>query len=146
MNDGGRKVLVTGASGFVGRHVVPVLARSGWQVRRAVRTPPRDANDVTIGSLSPTTDWRAALDGVDAVVHLAARVHQQSDEQAIELYRNVNIEGTLNLAPRAFAISSSSARSWCMDAATTGVRRFEKTICLLPVASTATRRRPQRSA
>lgn len=98
MNDGRPTVLVTGASGFVGRHVVPVLARNGWIVRRAVRTPPQDANDVTIDSLSPTTDWRAALDGVDAVVHLAARVHQQSDEQAIELYRNVNIEGTLHLA------------------------------------------------
>jgi len=103
MNDGGRQVLVTGASGFVGRHVVPELARNGWLVRRAVRTPPQHANDVMIDSLSPTTDWRAALDGVDAVVHLAARVHQQSDEQAIELYRNVNIEGTLHLARSAAA-------------------------------------------
>jgi UDP-glucose 4-epimerase len=103
MKDGRRTVLVTGASGFVGRHVVPVLARNGWLVRRAVRTPPQDANDVAIGSLSPATDWRAALDGVDAVVHLAARVHQQSDEQAIELYRNVNIEGTLHLARSAAA-------------------------------------------
>ncbi len=68
MNDGGPKVLVTGASGFVGRHVVPVLARNGWSARRAVRTPPQDANDVTIDLLSPTTDWRAALDGVDAGV------------------------------------------------------------------------------
>jgi UDP-glucose 4-epimerase len=103
MNDGRRTVLVTGASGFVGRHVVPVLARNGWMVRRTVRTPSQDANDVTIESLSPSTDWRAALDGVDAVVHLAARVHQRSDEQAIELYRNVNIEGTLHLARSAAA-------------------------------------------
>ncbi|MCP1831787.1 UDP-glucose 4-epimerase [Bradyrhizobium sp. USDA 4532] len=109
MNDGRRAVLVTGASGFVGRHLVPVLARNGWLVRRAVRTAPQDANDVTIDSLSPATDWRAALEGVDAVVHLAARVHQHSDEQAIELYRSVNIEGTLHLA---------------RSAATAGVRDF----------------------
>ena len=103
MNDHRPTVLVTGASGFVGRHVVPELEQNGWLVRRAVRTPLQDANDVAIGSLSPATDWRAALDGVDAVVHLAARVHQQSDEQAIELYRNVNIEGTLHLARSAVA-------------------------------------------
>jgi len=38
------------------------------------------------------------LAGVDAVVHLAARVHHQNDEHAVELYRDVNIEGTLDLA------------------------------------------------
>ncbi|WP_312017223.1 NAD-dependent epimerase/dehydratase family protein [Bradyrhizobium jicamae] len=94
---------MTGASGFLGRDVAPELARNGWVVRRAVRTQPRDANDVMISSLSPATDWRAALDGVDAVVHLAARVHQQSDEDAIEFHRNVNIVGTLHLVRSAAA-------------------------------------------
>ena len=96
-------VLVTGASGFVGRHVVPLLARNGWVVRRAVRTPPQDANDVMIESLGPSTDWRDALAGVDAVVHLAARVHHKDEEHAIQLYHNVNVAGTLHLARGAIA-------------------------------------------
>jgi UDP-glucose 4-epimerase len=68
-------VLVTGASGFVGRHLVPVLARNGWAVRRAVRTLSGSDDEALVESIGLATDWRAALVGVDAVVHLAARVH-----------------------------------------------------------------------
>lgn len=102
-------VLVTGASGFVGRHVAPALAREGWQVRRAVRSPDGADEEVVIESIGPETDWNAALDGVDAVVHLAARVHHKHEEHAVQLYRNVNIAGTLHLA---------------RSAATAGVRQF----------------------
>jgi UDP-glucose 4-epimerase len=91
-------VLVTGSSGLVGRNLVPVLARGGWVVRQALRTPSGSDDEVLIDSIGPTTDWRSALDGVEAVVHLAARVHHPSEEQAAELYRSVNTEGTLQLA------------------------------------------------
>lgn len=102
-------VLVTGASGFVGRHVAPALARGGWTVRRAVRTPEGADDEVVIDTVGPETDWQAALDGVDAVVHLAARVHHKNEEHAVQLYRNVNIAGTLHLA---------------RSAANAGVRQF----------------------
>ncbi|MBR0780644.1 NAD-dependent epimerase/dehydratase family protein [Bradyrhizobium iriomotense] len=102
-------VLVTGASGFVGRHVVPALARAGWSVRRAVRSPEGVEDEVVIETIGPETNWQAALDGVDAVVHLAARVHHKHEEHAVQLYRNVNIAGTLHLA---------------RAAATAGVRQF----------------------
>ncbi|MBR0779091.1 NAD-dependent epimerase/dehydratase family protein [Bradyrhizobium diazoefficiens] len=102
-------VLVTGASGFVGRHLVPALARAGWTVRRAVRTPQGLDDEVVIKTIGADTDWQAALDGVDAVVHLAARVHHKHEEHAVTLYRNVNILGTLHLAG---------------SAATAGVRQF----------------------
>lgn len=91
-------VLVTGASGFVGSHVAPALAREGWMVHRAVRRLSSRDDEVLIKSIGPNTDWETALAGVDAVVHLAARVHHQHDKHAVKLYRDVNIEGTLHLA------------------------------------------------
>jgi len=98
MKDGRSIVLITGGSGFVGRHLAPVLARDGWIVRRVVRHPSSDGNDVVIGSIGPDTDWSAALEGVDAVVHLAAHVHRPRSERDTGLYSAVNTEGTLNLA------------------------------------------------
>ncbi len=96
-----RIVLVTGANGFVGRHLAPALAREGWIVRRAVRRSSQSDDEVLIQSIGPTNDWQAALAGVHAVVHLAARVHHQDEEHASQIYRDVNIEGTLHLARRA---------------------------------------------
>ena len=103
MKDGRPVLLVTGASGFVGRHLTPAMARAGWLVRRAVRKPSGARDEVVVGSVGPATDWQDALAGADAVVHLAARVHQQHEEHAVELYRSVNIEGTLELARSAAA-------------------------------------------
>jgi UDP-glucose 4-epimerase len=94
-------VLVTGASGFIGRHVAPVIARGGWSVRRAVRQPMGYNDEVVIQSLGGATDWQSALVGVDAVVHLAARVHQRNEGPKFDLYRDINVVGTLHLARRA---------------------------------------------
>jgi UDP-glucose 4-epimerase len=96
-------VLVTGANGFVGRHLAAVLESKGWTVRRAQRTLTGGEHEVQIGSIGPETDWRAALDGVAAVVHLAARVHHPNEENAGEIYSTINTEGTLRLAACAAA-------------------------------------------
>jgi UDP-glucose 4-epimerase len=102
MSDNQPVVLVTGANGFVGRHLSPVLVRDGWRVRGTVRTPSSPGkDDVVVKSIEAETDWSAALFGVDAVVHLAARVHRPHEEGAAELYRSINTEGTLNLARQA---------------------------------------------
>ena len=106
-----RRVLVTGANGFVGRIACSDLQAAGWRVRMAVRTPERlapdgaDAESCVIGDLSGATDWRPAVRGVDAIVHLAARVHQLRDTgpDAVEAYRAVNTDATLGLARAAVA-------------------------------------------
>ena len=97
-------VLVTGANGFVGRALCPVLTAAGQFVRPATRVAPTPGT-VAVGDIGPDTDWRAALGGCSAVVHLAARVHMLRDETADPLaaYRAVNTEGTLNLARQAAA-------------------------------------------
>lgn len=108
------KTLVTGANGFVGSALCTRLRISGRSVRGAVRTlrfQPSHAEDVAIGSLTSETDWSAALQNVEQVVHLAARVHVMNDTIADPLteFRRVNVEGTANLA---------------RQAAAAGVRRF----------------------
>ena len=66
---------------------------------------------VVVGNIDANTDWTAALEGVDAVVHLAARVHVMDDtaEDPLVAFRTVNVEGTRRLAE---------------SAAKAGVRRF----------------------
>lgn len=107
------RVLVTGATGFVGAALVPVLRRRGWRVRAAVREPGRTGADeeTLVGSLGEPFDWSSALRGVDCVAHLAARVHVMRDTAADPLaeFRRTNVAGTLALA---------------RAAAEAGVRRF----------------------
>ncbi len=103
------RVLVTGGSGFVGRRLTAMLAASGREVRAALRASasspalPAGVDAVTVGDLDAATDWRAALEGVDCVVHLAARVHVMQDTAADPLaeFRRVNVAGTLSLARQA---------------------------------------------
>ncbi|MCK1466613.1 MULTISPECIES: NAD-dependent epimerase/dehydratase family protein [unclassified Bradyrhizobium] len=98
MSDVKQIVLLTGANGFIGRHLAPALLREGWEVRGTVRKPAKMDHEIVLKSIGAGTDWGPALAGVGAVIHLAARVHHKHDEHAARLYRDVNIEGTLNLA------------------------------------------------
>src|SRR5665213_1242275 len=98
MKDGRLVVLLTGANGFVGRNVVPVLAANDMIVRKAMRERLSEPNTVIIDAIGPETNWDEALRGVDAVVHLAARVHHPREEHASDIYRSINTEGTLHLA------------------------------------------------
>ncbi|HWU61110.1 MAG TPA: SDR family oxidoreductase [Ensifer sp.] len=97
------KVLVTGANGFVGRSLVEEFRVRGHEVVAATRGAAENA--VAVGDLDGATDWTLALQGCDAVVHTAARVHQMKEQaaDAEALYRRTNVEATLNLARQAVA-------------------------------------------
>ena len=74
------RVLVTGASGFVGRALVPALAAAGTAVRAATRDPaavtfPADVEVAAVGDYRQPVDWAPVLADVDAVVHLAGIAH-----------------------------------------------------------------------
>lgn len=101
-----RITLVTGANGFVGRSVCPELERLGWDVRRAVRSnhsnDPCSSDGVAVGDISASTDWLRALEGVDSIVHLAARAHRVGDHDA-EAYHRINTEATIRLAEAALS-------------------------------------------
>lgn len=111
------RVLVTGANGFVGLALVKRLFSDNEfsgvvaAVRLSVKTLPERTQWVQVGDLMTSTDWSTALNGIDAVVHCAARVHVIQDAAAdpLQAYREVNVYGTLNLANQA---------------AQAGVRRF----------------------
>ena len=107
-------ILVTGANGFVGSALIERLVTEAVPVRGAVRTsvaasmlrakyPQIDV--VTVGEIGPATVWRDALVSVDAVVHLASRVHvmRETEPDPLRAFRGVNTEGSIALARAAAA-------------------------------------------
>lgn len=90
-----KKLLITGATGFVGQFLVPYLEERGYDL-----TLPGRAE---IGTIDGETDWHPHLQNVDAVIHLAGRAHvmQETHGNPIDLYREVNRDGTANLARQA---------------------------------------------
>ncbi|MBI4702439.1 MAG: NAD-dependent epimerase/dehydratase family protein [Deltaproteobacteria bacterium] len=94
------KVIVTGASGFLGSHVAELLCAGGQDVRALVRRSSdtsflRTLNRVELvyGAVEDRPSVEAAVQGVDAVVHAAALVKARSSEEFVA----VNVEGTRNV-------------------------------------------------
>lgn len=99
------KVLVTGATGFVGSYVTEQLVQEGHQVRALVR-PSTDSAwlqtpgvQCVTGTLADLDSLRQAVDGCQIIYHLAAVTSRQS-RTATDL-RQVNVEGTRNLTQAA---------------------------------------------
>lgn len=111
------RILVTGATGFVGRALTSLLLSQGVEVRGTLlpgESPDALVKGVTpapVEPVGPDTVWGEALHGVDAVVHLAARVHVLRETACDPLaeFRRTNTEGSIRLA---------------REAAANGVRRF----------------------
>lgn len=99
-------ILITGVSGFVGQMLKCKLSENNISYRGVLRhfqSMPNSEGFIEIGSIEGNTDWCAALEGIDVVIHLAARAHIMKDEarDPLEEYRSVNTLGTLNLAKQA---------------------------------------------
>lgn len=98
-------MLITGASGFVGQSLRERLrTEPELRVRLAMRRQrsglASTEDQVIVGDLGGTDSWEQACEGVDVVVHLAARVHQVHDEATDPLaeFRTANVVGTMRLA------------------------------------------------
>jgi len=96
------RVFITGATGFIGRAVCEVLVAHGHAVHAAVRQlpamVPSDCVVAPVGEIDDHTQWRTHLEGMDAVVHLAARTHLPDGRGARMAYQRINVEGTNRLA------------------------------------------------
>lgn len=77
MNSSSRRLLVTGASGFLGSEIVQLARTGGWHVRALVRNPQRqvDGAEIFVGDIGNPAVLRRASEGVDAVVHAAGLAH-----------------------------------------------------------------------
>lgn len=110
------QILVTGSAGFVGRALIARLISEQFTICATVRNNTNNTFNpkikvVNVGELTPLLGWHQALEGVEVVIHLAARVHMMGDQakDSYAEYRLVNVDATLNLAHQA---------------AKTGVKRF----------------------
>ncbi|WP_028024873.1 UDP-glucose 4-epimerase family protein [Enterovibrio calviensis] len=99
------KLLVTGATGFVGKRVSNTAKHKNWVVKKQVRNVALNTDDTIVSDIHADSDWSAHLQDIDCIVHCAARVHQmqerQSSAEVLQAYREVNTFGTLNLAQQA---------------------------------------------
>jgi NAD dependent epimerase/dehydratase len=106
-----KKVLVTGADGFIGSHLTEALVRKGYDVRSFVlynsfgswgwldQSPPdvRSGLDVFAGDIRDPHGVKEALKGCDAVLHLAALISIPFSYHSPDAYVDTNVKGTLNV-------------------------------------------------
>src|SRR5690606_2438693 len=131
-----RRALITGATGFVGGHLVARLAEDGWAIRALVR-PTSDTRrleevgaELWKGDLGDGEVLRRACAGVDTVFHLAAVTAARDDAG----YEKANVEGTRSLIeavsetdPRPRRLVYLSSYAACGPAPTGGIRALEET-------------------
>lgn len=101
------RILLTGVSGFIGSALANAIHDKDFNLNGAVRKKsnaiPTFVEQFEVGNISPDTSWQLALDSVDVVIHLAARVHvmHETITNPLAEFRCINTEATLNLAKQA---------------------------------------------
>jgi len=101
------KILTTGATGFVGKVLLSELVAQNFSVSAAVRDDAaiiaNGVRKITVGDLTKVSDWQAALQSIDVVIHVAGRAHIMNDNvvDPLTAFREMNTEVTLLLAKQA---------------------------------------------
>lgn len=125
-------LLITGTSGFIGKHLLAHLLKRDFDIRAAVRSPADlPCPTFVVGKIDGTTNWSDAVSGFDAVIHLAAYAHVTNPAKIDKaLLHETNVEGTARLAQEAAkagvkhfifissigAMADSSNKVLCADA------------------------------
>jgi UDP-glucose 4-epimerase len=101
-------IVVTGSTGFLGRSLIKWLGNKFskkciFPVLRKNTTIFDEFSPIVVDDINSTADWSDKLQGIDCVIHCAARVHvmNEVDEDPLEAFREVNVRGTLQLAEAA---------------------------------------------
>src|SRR6056300_971045 len=103
-----KKILVTGASGFIGQSLCETLSKSGRSVLGVVRNLNsilinKNIKHIPVGDIAFKKNWKDLLVDVDLIIHCAGRAHiiKETTKIPIELYRLINVEATRELAKQA---------------------------------------------
>lgn len=137
------KVLITGATGFIGRHLCRLLVDQGMSVRAVTRGPTGCVEGVEYrrGDLHDEHFLRASLEGIDCVVHLAGRAHiLNKKNDASILYRQTNHDLTLRVAKRALSCGVKRfvfLSTIGVNGKTTVHKRFDEVCAVNPLADYA---------
>jgi len=93
------KVLITGATGFIGGHFLPLFKKGYYHLLVATRHQNLEVNSIVINEINQDTNWDEALQNIDIVIHLAARAHilKESVSDPEAEFDRVNAQGTINL-------------------------------------------------
>jgi nucleoside-diphosphate-sugar epimerase len=99
-----QKLLITGATGFIGSYLLPILYQQKFQITAAGRKNLSQSSSmpikiVKVGDIDEETNWQEALQGIDIVIHLAARAHiiNETIPNPEAEFIKVNTQGTANL-------------------------------------------------
>lgn len=102
-----QKILLTGSTGFIGKQLVTSFQEQGLSVTTVTRKEISSSTipNFVVGYINGQTDYTAALKDIDCVVHAAARAHvlNETSNNPLALFQEINVEGTLNLAKQAIA-------------------------------------------